>query len=430
MTAPTRHTHVPAPESESAALLQDALLDYASEFVLLVDEHGEIAAAIGEGLAQVGYGATERTGHRVADYLHPEDLTAVLDVIHRARVDPEGFRERVTGRIRHEHGQWLWFEATVMAVVDHLALGTGAIIRARRLEAATVPTDRPEDRFVSLAGVLPSGILSADARGHVVYCNEAALRILDLRADQVVGDGWTSVVHADDIPDVTEAADLVLRTGSAYHATFRTHTGLFVRWATARFVPLGDPAQATGWIATIDDVTDRRRLESQLTHRATHDGLTDLPNRPLLEDRLEQAVERLRRVPGSTAVLFIDLDDFKAINDAHGHAAGDAVLREVAGRLREALRASDTLARFGGDEFVAVCEGLDAEDAIAVAHRMSESLSAQISIAGTSIGLSASIGHAVSQDGSGEPGDLLARADQAMYRKKRSRGGTAHQRER
>lgn len=400
--------------------IEQVLLDHASELVIYLNEYGEIVAAVGQGLEQVGYGPSERTGRHVAEHLHPEDVPAVLDVIRRARNRPDGFHEQLTVRVRHKDGEWIWFEATVMAVVDHGTLGTGAIVRVRRLEPESARTDGPQDRFVSLAEALPTGILSADARGHVVYCNEAVCRILDLPSEGVVGDGWMRVVHADDVPDVVEAAGLVLHNGTAQTATFRTHTGLFVRWATARFVPMGDAADPTGWIATIDDITDHRRVETQLAHRATHDGLTDLPNRALLEDRLDQAFARLRRTEGSTAVLFIDLDDFKGVNDTLGHEAGDAVLCEVAGRLREVLRASDTLARLGGDEFVAVCEGLDDRDAAAVAGRMEASLADPMAIAGQQLRLSASIGHAVTRDGSAEPGDVLARADQAMYRSKRA----------
>jgi diguanylate cyclase (GGDEF)-like protein/PAS domain S-box-containing protein len=320
-------------------------------------------------------------------------------------------------------GSWLWFEATVLAISRHPVLGDGAVLRVRhideherRAEAATPD----EERFLSLAEALPSGILSADARGWVLYCNHAAQQILDLPSDRIRGQGWFDVVHAEDLADVMDAAGLVISTGAPQQATFRIQTGLFVRWATARFVPLGDGHERLGWIATIDDITDRRRAESQLAHRATHDPLTDLPNRALLEDRLEQACARLRRDDGTVTVLFVDLDGFKAINDELGHPTGDEVLREVARRLRGVLRPADTVARLGGDEFVAVCEGLTPADADAVALRLHEALKVPMLLGGRSVPVHASIGLATTSDRGAEANELLARADQAMYRHKRA----------
>ncbi|MDZ7733557.1 MAG: GGDEF domain-containing protein [Acidimicrobiia bacterium] len=286
---------------------------------------------------------------------------------------------------------------------------------------ATTAAD--ESRFLSLAEALPSGILSADARGRVVDCNHTAQQILNLPADRIHGRGWVDVVHAEDLPDVMDASGLVVRTGTTQQATFRIQTGLFVRWASAKFVPLGDDERRTGWIATLDDITDRRRAESQLAHRATHDPLTELPNRTLLEDRLEQACARLRRSQTWVTVLFVDLDDFKDVNDSYGHTAGDEVLREVARRLRSVLRPADTVSRLGGDEFVAVCEGLGDEEAERIAERIREAFRVPMLVSGRQVSVSASVGWAATSDPAREPSELLVRADQSMYRVKRARGG-------
>jgi diguanylate cyclase (GGDEF)-like protein/PAS domain S-box-containing protein len=407
---------------------QAALLEFSTEFVVFVDARGSVVTGVGAGLGVLGYDASDRRGHHIAEHLHPDDLPPVLEIIERARRQA-GYRDVVQVRARRIDGQWLWFEATVIAVSKHPVLGDGAVLRVRHLdelERQVDPGEPDEERFLSLAEALPSGILSADARGWVVYCNGAAQQILDLPAERVGGRGWFDVVHAEDLADVMEATGLVISTGAAQQATFRIQTGLFVRWATARFVPLGERAgdrtRRTGWIATIDDITDRRRAESQLAHRATHDPLTDLPNRTLLEDRLEQACARLRRDQVPLSVLFVDLDGFKGINDTLGHHAGDEVLREVARRLRRVLRPADTVARLGGDEFVAVCEGLDAPDAEAVAGRIREAMSVPMLVGGTSLDVGASVGVATSSDEQQEAAELLARADQAMYRRKRGKG--------
>src|SRR5262249_19522605 len=154
----------------------------------------------------------------------------------------------------------------------------------------------------------------------------------NLAADELRGRGWEDAIHPDDQLEVLAATEQVLAFGLPAQAVFRVHTAMFARWAHAKFVPLGRPGDPAGWIATIDDITDRRRAESQLAHQATHDPLTKLPNRVLLEDRLRQACARLRRGADSVSVLFIDLDGFKTINDTLGHQAGDRVLIEVAQR--------------------------------------------------------------------------------------------------
>ncbi len=162
-------------------------------------------------------------------------------------------------------------------------------------------------------------------------------------------------------------------------------------------------------------LADHRNFDSAV-HRAFHDMLTDLPNRALFLDRLEQAMLRGERTGALTAVLFLDLDGFKRINDSLGHAAGDQLLIEVAGRLEDCLRPSDTAARFGGDEFAILLEDLErGADATMVASRIMASLQEPIVLQGRRVGVSASIGVALQR----EPGeDLLRNADLAMYRAK------------
>ena len=161
-----------------------------------------------------------------------------------------------------------------------------------------------------------------------------------------------------------------------------------------------------------------------LAHRVLHDPLTDLPNRTLFLDRLALALARLRRHQTGIAVLFIDLDNFKVVNDSLGHGAGDRLLVELGGRLREAIRPSDTIARFGGDEFVVLCEDIDeARDAVAVGERVVAAASLPFTLDGREMFVSASVGVALTVDCESTPETLLRDADAAMYRaKERGRG--------
>ncbi|MFD0485535.1 diguanylate cyclase domain-containing protein [Kineococcus sp. GCM10028916] len=176
----------------------------------------------------------------------------------------------------------------------------------------------------------------------------------------------------------------------------------------------GEPA----FLAFVEDVTARKREAEQLEHAALHDPLTGLPNRAKAEDQLRTAISRTRRRGGGCAVLFVDLDHFKDVNDNLGHAAGDALLADVADRLRGLLRAGDMAARIGGDEFVLVCEDVaDAKALSSIADRVCERLSIPVDLGIRTVTVSASIG-AARTDGELGPEELLRAADRAMYRAK------------
>jgi diguanylate cyclase (GGDEF)-like protein len=164
----------------------------------------------------------------------------------------------------------------------------------------------------------------------------------------------------------------------------------------------------------------RLRAEERMRHDALHDPLTGLANRSLLRDRLEHALARSDREGVTTGVVYLDLDNFKQINDVYGHATGDSVLVEVARRLQAAVRPSDTVARLGGDEFVAVCESVSADTVLALAQRLTEGIAVPIIAGGARHELSASIGIAL---GETTAQALLSEADAAVYRAKAQGGG-------
>jgi diguanylate cyclase (GGDEF)-like protein/PAS domain S-box-containing protein len=180
--------------------------------------------------------------------------------------------------------------------------------------------------------------------------------------------------------------------------------------------PVGRPAQMLG---TAQDVTERRLAERKLEHQALHDPLTGLPNRLLFVDRLEHALTRARRPGSSLAVYFCDVDDFKNINDGLGHETGDELLMALPPRLREALRASDTVARFGGDEFVILCEDLGSEaEAEQIAERITAAFALPFGVAGREHHLSVSVGVVFVRGGQASAPEVLRDADAAMYRAK------------
>jgi diguanylate cyclase (GGDEF)-like protein/PAS domain S-box-containing protein len=234
-------------------------------------------------------------------------------------------------------------------------------------------------------------------------------------------DVFVSRIHPDDVASV----DAKVRASMQNHEPFDFDYRLClpngqVRWLRARGrmeVHNGVPTRMMG---TSQDITERREAEDALAHQALHDPLTGLPNRALLLDRLDQALARRRRHPSTLAVLFLDLDRFKWVNDSLGHPAGDELLIEVARRLEQLARPEDTIARFGGDEFVVLCEEVTGEaDAVRLAERIARAISVPVTVAGVETTPTFSIGIAVSPAGTGGEGAALVRdADTAMYQAK------------
>ena len=188
----------------------------------------------------------------------------------------------------------------------------------------------------------------------------------------------------------------------------------------------GEPA----WLAvSAQDITERRRIEQELrdltaalTEQAVRDPLTSLANRALFEERLRAALSRDARTGEATGVLFLDLDGFKAVNDRHGHAVGDEVLRRTAERLVRAVRPADTVARLGGDEFVVLVQGASDAGLQALLQRLAEAVAEPLTIGSVQLTVGASIGSALALGGEADPVGLVAEADQGMYAAKRRRG--------
>jgi diguanylate cyclase (GGDEF)-like protein/PAS domain S-box-containing protein len=252
--------------------------------------------------------------------------------------------------------------------------------------------------------------------GRFTLLNPAWEQVLGWTIEELMARPVQELVHPD---DVEQTLELTL-AGRDRAAQFVNFTNRY-RHRDGSWRSLLWSARCDGevWYAAAKDVTDRIWLERQ----ALHDPLTKLPNRMLLMDRARQALTRLRRSNGPIALLFIDLDGFKAINDNLGHAVGDHLLISVAERLAEMLRDSDTVARLGGDEFVILAEDLDGDaEALAVAERVLHALEEPFLVGSAEVSMLASVGVSVSHDPEAQPEDLLREADVAMYRAKGAGG--------
>jgi diguanylate cyclase (GGDEF)-like protein/PAS domain S-box-containing protein len=262
-------------------------------------------------------------------------------------------------------------------------------------------------------------LLGTDLR--VMYQSPAVVEILGRSPTELLGSSLEDLVHDDDLSFAQEQLSKVLSGGLGSTTEFEiraAHTD--GQWRTLNIVVtnLFDEPDVGAIVLNIRDVTDRHALEQELSHQAFHDALTGLANRALFFDRLSHAMDKGHREENPIAVLFLDLDDFKAVNDGFGHPAGDELLVEVAKRIRAATRPSDTVARFGGDEFAVLVESGTMPQA--VAKRIIEALTPTFRILASDIAMRASIGIALAHDQHGTPDDILRDADLAMYVAKRN----------
>ena len=283
-----------------------------------------------------------------------------------------------------------------------------------------------EARFRGVFEHSAVGILLLDAAARVLHTNGAFERFLGLHAGDVRGKPISDFTSAED----TESTALLAREVARGNRDDATIEVRFVRrqgrvaWGTLTLSRAIDGPELR-LIAMVQDTSERKALEAQLLHQAFHDPLTELANRALFRDRLEHALARTARESGRIAVLLLDLDNFKAVNDTQGHAAGDRMLEIVATRLRAATRGCDTVARLGGDEFAVLLEQMHAAaGAEIVARRIIEALGYPVEMgAGRGVSVAASVGIAVLNPGEGAE-ELLRNADVAMYEaKNRDRGG-------
>ncbi len=277
----------------------------------------------------------------------------------------------------------------------------------------------------SPAGQMPGGW---DTEPRIWFANQGLMRITGRPAEELVGHTLAALAFAPDDLAVLEGLRRNIADGRAFQAeatALRAGGGgeyaleLHVMPAAAESggaSPSGAPADSRHWIGIVRDVSERKTQVAALRRQALHDALTDLPNRVLLYDRLEQEILKSARSGGTLGLLFMDLDRFKEINDTFGHHCGDLLLRQVGPRLRSQLRASDTVARLGGDEFAILAPALpDVAAAIGMARALLDSLQRPFAVEGQELTVGASVGIVLCPEHGSDASTLMRRADVAMY---------------
>jgi diguanylate cyclase (GGDEF)-like protein/PAS domain S-box-containing protein len=398
-----------------------ALTEASSAMVFIVEED---VIRYANRAARSGSGRADLVGSRFSDLAHSDSRPGLQRRLAGAVPDsviaPQRFELKLQGALGAEP----WIDFTLSSI-DHegrpALLAMGFDITDRKLAESAMRESERRLRDLIENVQLVSVLL--DARGDVTFVNEYALELLGMVEENVVGRNWFDLVMPlDRSASMREAFAEHIASGLAPHEEYEILTvrgePRVVSWNSTI---LHDPAGKVSGMASIGaDVTERRRAEKRLLHDALHDSLTGLPNRALFMDRLRTSFARLKRRPQHLfAVLFLDLDRFKVVNDSLGHLAGDQFLVQIGRMLSGTLRAEHTVARLGGDEFAILLDDIDERaDANRVVERIFQALQTPIRVRGQEIFGTVSIGIAFSGPDYDSAEDMLRDADTAMYQAK------------
>ncbi|HTD50233.1 MAG TPA: sensor domain-containing diguanylate cyclase [Acidimicrobiia bacterium] len=370
----------------------------------------------------LGWSADEFLGHGSLEFVHPDDHDRAIESWMDMLSAP-GAQRRTRLRYRHIDGSWLWLELTnhnLLHDEDHHCVVTEMLDVSDEMAAHEAVRFR-EQLLRRVAETVPLGLLHIDRTGEIRYANERLYELLAMSKSDM---GVTPFVQVlpDDRTELALALDGLMIDGidRDLEVAVRTTRHDDRRLCLLRLRALTDlDGEVGGAIVCVEDVTERANARTELERRATYDPLTGCLNRASVLQRLTAQLGSAQPV----GVIFIDLDGFKAVNDERGHSAGDDVLVEVARRTKDNIRASDTLGRLGGDEFLVVCPDGDLDALAAIAARITNSLTTPLVVSHGPIAVRASIGTASADGRSATIESLIAAADTAMYVSKRNGDG-------
>jgi len=400
-----------------------SLVQNASDIVTIAELDGTIRYQSPAIEHILGYSTDATVGSNVMSFVHADDLDAVIAAFQKV-VLTEGTADPVTYRFRHLDGAWRHVESIGNNLIGDPDVA-GIVINSRdvtqRMESDQLlrQTEQHYRRLVEL-GPLITYIEAHDEVNTAMYYSPQVEEVLgytfeDFTANPML---WESLIHPDDAERVIAENEATNETHGRFSVEYRhqTRDGRYVWIRDDAVLIEDDDGQPLYWQGTKIDISEQKRLEGELSYQAFHDALTGLPNRALFVDRLDHAIARTGREARTLAVLFLDMDAFKVINDSLGHEVGDELLVAFGERLNSTIRPGDTVARLGGDEFTILLENLASPDeAVGVADRVAEVLRTPFRLAGNDVVVSASVGITIRKPGGGSATDLLRQADMAMY---------------
>jgi diguanylate cyclase (GGDEF)-like protein/PAS domain S-box-containing protein len=397
-----------------------ALVRNSRDVIAVLDRDGVLKFASPAAERAFGKPVDQLVDAEPFEFVHPDDHARVMEVFLSSLARPGAVSPTVEFRVANSDGAPRFLEAVGTNLVDDPAI-EGVVVNARDVTErrwAEAELLEAQERFRSAFEHAPIGMALAATNGQLFRVNLALAQMLGRAPDELLGVSLVSVTHPDDRATTEEMlARLLTGEIGSYRLEQRLlHTYGREVWVAVSASLVRDPAGVPMHVVhQIEDITARRRDGERLAHQAIHDPLTGLPNRLLFVDRLRRALSAIDTL-GRTAVLFLDLDHFKVINDSLGHSAGDRLLVAVADRLRNAVRPSDTVARFGGDEFTVLCQGVpDERVAAEIAERISAAVAKPVVLVEGEVYVTASVGIALSGSDPETPETLLRNADAAMY---------------
>jgi len=362
-------------------------------------------------------------GTSVFDLIHPEDRGTASSAFHAVVENPRA-GQRVECRLRHADGGWRAVEALGTNMLDDPSVG-GLVISARDLtdrRRAEADLREAQERFRSAFEHAPIGMALVALDGRVFRVNRALAGILGRSEHELLRSTLDDLSHPDDVELARASLGSLLAGDVAadqYEQRFQHRAGHPVWLAVSTSLVRDVEQRPLYFVSQLEDITERKANGEALVHQAIHDPLTGLPNRLLFVERLGRELARAARRRERVAVLFLDLDRFKVVNDSLGHSAGDRLLVAVADRLSAAMGPTDVVARFGGDEFVVLSRNTSSEEtAELLAERLAAVVAKPLTLLEGEVFVTASIGIALSEGRDDTPETLLRNADAAMYRAK------------
>lgn len=374
-----------------------------------------------------GYAPEEMLGHSFVDFIQPEDIERLTQHFNAAK---QGHIERYEFVLYDRAG-----DAHVIELINTPIMVNGEIKGVYGIGQDVTTSRRQQTRLRTLERSVEAsvnGVVIADATQPdqpIIYANRAFSQMTGYPQDEVIGRNCRFLQGKESDPKVVARIREHVKAQRDIHVTLCNHRKDGTPfWNDLYIAPVRDnDGQVTHFVGVQHDITEHKAFEAQLAYHASHDDLTRLPNRSLFEERLMAKFSASQRRGKQVAVLFVDLDDFKPINDNLGHAVGDQLLIEVAQRLLAAVRPTDTVARLGGDEFVILQANIgDETQVMGVVERMLPALALPYHVDGQELYLTASIGIAMSQPGTLRPQELIQQADMAMYQAKQQGRNAYH----
>ena len=394
-----------------------ALVRHAADVITVVDEDGIISYESPPITDVLGWRPDERVGTFASDRVHPDDRRALAAGMAQLRDDPD-LVVRVEVRVRHLDGTYRWCSTAIRNLLHEPSV-RGFVCNSHDVteqhRAADALADS-ETSFRMLFAANPRPMWVYDlATLEFLEVNGAAERHYGYSRTEFLGKRITDIRPPEDVPALIESIKGVRATiDTASHVRHVLKDGriIDVDITSHRLMFAGRDAV----LVDVHDVTEQNALEGQLRHQAFHDPLTGLANRPLFNDRVDHALDVARLTRRGIAILLLDLDRFKTINDSLGHSTGDELLVAVGERIVRCLRSGDTAARLGGDEFVILLEDVgELSEATSLATRIIEELSEPFALSGREVAIRGSIGIVLHRSGSISVDELVRNADAAMY---------------